>query len=110
MIVTKIIDLLKECIINDSDMQEVLNAHPKQIIGDYISISVWRINYSYTTARGNNKEAIKYLFREECAWDCIEYVFDRYIEKQNEKYPERKLSNVKILDTNFLGELEIELE
>lgn len=106
----KITDLIKQCTINDSDMQEVLNAHPKQFIGDCLEVPVWRVNYTYTTARGNKKEAVKYIFRQECQWDCIEYVFERYIDKQNEKHPDRKLSNVKILDTEYLGELNIELE
>lgn len=110
MVPIKIIDLIKQCTINDLDMQEVLNAHPKQFIGGCIEVPVWRVSYTYTTARGNNKEAVKYIFRHEFQWDCIEYLFERYIEKQNEKHPDRKLSNVKILGAEYLGEINIELE
>lgn len=33
-----------------------------------------------------------------------------YITEQNKKYPERKISNVAILDVSFLGEALLELE
>lgn len=102
--------MLKECFINDSEMIEFKNIHPKQLISENIPIPVWKVHYSYRTARGNPKEADKYIIREESAWDCIDNEFNRYIQEQNEKYPERKLSNVEILDISFMGEAVLELE
>ncbi len=102
--------MLKECFINDSDMTEFKNIHPKQLVSDIIPIPIWKIHYSYCTARGNPKEANKYIIRDESAWDCIDGEFKHYIEKYNEKHPERKLSNVEILDISFMGEAVLELE
>ena len=84
-------------------MEEFKNIHPKQLISDMIPIPVWKIHYSYYTARGNPKEADKYILDNENAWDRIEDTFMNYIEDQNKKYPERRLSNVEILDATFIG-------
>ncbi len=91
-------------------MEEFKNIHPKQLISDLIPIPIWKIHYSYYTARGNPKEADKYILDNENAWDRIEDEFNQYIQDQNEKYPERKLSNVVILDTTFMGNVYLLLE
>lgn len=106
----KITDLLASCKLNDFSMEEFLYIHPKQLIGWYVPIPVWKIHYSYLTARGNPKEADKYIIRDKTAWDYIDNEFNYYIQEQNEKHPERKLSNVKILDISFMGEAVLELE
>lgn len=102
--------MLQKCFINDSAMSEFKNIHPKQLISEVIPIPVWRIHYSYYTVRGNPKEADKYIIKDESAWDCIENEFIQYISNQNEKYPERKISNVEILDVSFIGSAELQLE
>ena len=102
--------MLKNCLWDDSDMEEFKQIHPKQLISEEIPIPVWKIQYSYYTARGNPKEAVKYILDNENAWDRIEDVFMRYIEEQNEKHPERKLSNVKILDSFLIGNVYLKLE
>ncbi len=102
--------MLKECFINNSNMLEIKNIHPKQLISETIPIPIWKIHYSYYTIRGNLKEAYKYIIKDESAWDCIDNEFKQYIENQNEKYPERKLSNVEILDVYFMGNIELQLE
>ncbi len=84
--------------------------HPRQLISDEIPVPVWKIHYSYETARGNRKEADRYIIRDEGAWDCIDNEFNQYIQDQNEKYEERKLSNVEILDTSFIGYVYLPLE
>lgn len=91
-------------------MEEFKNIHPKQLISEEIPISVWKIHYSYYTARGNPKEADKYILDNENAWDRIDNEFMNYIEEQNEKYPDRKLSNVEILDVSFMGNVYLPLE
>lgn len=94
----------------DADMHEFKNIHPKQLINDRLPIPVWKIHYSYYTARGNPKEADKYIIAGIGDWDIVELEFDSYIQRQNEKHPERELSNVKILDTSYLGKLYINFE
>ena len=66
--------------------------------------------YIILTARGNPKEADKYIIKDESAWDCIDNEFNQYMQDQNEKYPERKLSNVEILDASFIGYVYLPLE
>ena len=91
-------------------MNEFKNIHPKQLISGEIPIPVWKVHYSYHTARGNTKEADKFIIKDESAWDCIDNEFNLYIQEQNEKCPERKLSNVKILDETFMGNVFLSLE
>ena len=102
--------MLKNCLYDNSDIEEFKNIHPKQLISDMIPIPVWKIHYSYYTARGNPKEAYKYILDNEYAWDRIEDAFISYIEEQNRKHPERKLSNVKILESCLLGKVYLKLE
>ena len=52
----------------------------------------------------------KYIIKDESAWDCIDNEFNQYMQDQNEKYPERKLSNVEILDASFIGYVYLPLE
>jgi hypothetical protein len=106
----KITNILSEAKIDDSDLAEVIQCHPRQIISSELEIPVWKIEYSYDTQRGNHREAVKYLFLEDFSWDRVENEFMQHINTINEKYPERKLSNVKILDANFMGKLKVELE
>lgn len=44
------------------------------------------------------------------AWDRVDHVFIRYVEEQNEKFPERKISNVEILDVTFMGNVYLSFE
>lgn len=106
----KISELQIICKYDDSIMKELKDCHPKQIISKYIPIPVWKVEYQYNTARGNMKKSIKYLFLEETAWDIVHNEFMNYIETFNAKHPERKLSNVEILDTEFMGKIYIPFE
>ena len=40
----------------------------------------------------------------------VDNEFMNYVKSINEKYPERKLSNVEILDAEFMGKVYISLE
>ena len=106
----KISKLQAICEYNDSDMEEFTNCHPKQIISNQIPIPIWEVLYRYKTARGNDKTATKYMILEEFSWDMIDNEFKNYITEFNERHPERKLSNVEILDSTFLGKVYILLE
>mgnify|MGYP001055247936 CR=1 FL=1 len=106
----KIIDFLKDCQLDNSEMTEFKQIHPKQLISEEIPISIWKIHYSYCTLRENFKKAYKYILDNENAWDRIEDIFMDYIKEFNEKYPERQLLNVKILDSYFMGKIYLKLE
>ena len=97
-------------VIDDSDMEEFIKCNPKQLISQELIVPVWRVLYSYTTNRGNYKEATKYLLRHQADYDVVDRDFEMYIERFNEIHPERKLSNVRILDIDFLGKAYIALE
>lgn len=98
------------CEYDDSDMEEFINCHPKQVVSERIPIPIWEILYRYKTARGNDKTATKYIFLDEFSWDMIENEFKKYVTEFNEKHPERELLNVEILDSTFLGKVYIPLE
>lgn len=100
----------RNCLIDDPMMDEFKECHPKQIIDSELTIPVWKFEYTYTTNRGNEKRAVKYLLRHHADWDIAERDFLKYIEEFNEKHPERKLSNVKILDAFYLGKVYLKLE
>lgn len=106
----KIINFLNDCQLDDSNMMEFKKIHPKQLISKEIPIPVWKIHYSYYTSRKNLKEAYKFILDNENAWDRIEDIFMNYIKEFNEEHPERKLSNVKILDCFLMGKIYLELE
>ena len=94
----------------DGDTKEKLQAtHPKQWLNDFFKVPIWQIKYSYTTIRNNHKTHFKYLMAGENEWDIIEPEFNYWLENFNNDNPERQLSNVEILDTEFLGEFLLEL-
>lgn len=86
------------------------NCHPKQIASEVIPIPTWKIKYKHTIARGNPKEAVKYMFLDKDAWDSVDQEFMNYIKELNEKHPERIASNVEILDAVYFGKLYLEKE
>ena len=56
------------------------------------------------------QEVIEKMVIDSYDWDKIESIFYSYIEEFNRKHPDRKLSNVEILDTDYLGKVYLELE
>lgn len=106
----KISELQAVCKYDDSAMEEVKNCHPRQIVSEVIPIPTWKIKYKYTTAYGNLKKAVKYMFLDKNAWDSVDQEFMNYIKEFNEKHPERTISNVEILDAVYFGKLYLELE
>ena len=104
-------ELQKNCLMNDPNiMCEFKEAHPKQIISTEIPVPIWKVEYTYKTSRNNLKSATKYIILNENGWDLVDSIFKEHIEEENRKHPERKISNVAILDTEFLGEVFLQLE
>lgn len=95
---------------DDEPVMEFIKSNPKQLISQELIVPVWKVIYSYTTNRDNYKEATKYLLRHHADYDVVEIDFEQYIERFNMQHTERKISNVKILDMDFLGKAYIELE
>lgn len=106
----KISDLQSICIYDDSVMEEFKNCHPKQIISKELPVPIWKVNYEYKTMRNNTRTATKYIILDESSWDRVEEELCDYILKENEKHPERKISNVEILDIDFIGKVYLQLE
>lgn len=103
-------EFLEQLVVNDSKMKEFLQIHPKQLISSEVKVPVWQIKYSYLTARNNEKTSIKYILAAESDYDIIEAEFWEYIKAINENLPYRAISNVEILDIDYMGECFIELE
>lgn len=104
-------EFLKMCCVDDSNVQQVLTCHPKQIISDVLRIPVWAVRHKYLTQRNNEKESTKYILNyTESEWDGVENEFNNYIAGFNSKNPNRQLSNVEILDITYLGNLIIDID
>lgn len=103
-------EFFKQLVVNDSEMKEFLQIHPKQLISSEVKVPVWQIKYSYLTARNNEKTSIKYILAAESDYDIVEVEFWEYIKAINENLPYRAISNVEILDIDYMGECFIELE
>lgn len=103
-------EFLKQLVVNDSEMREFLQIHPKQLISSEVKVPVWRIKYSYLTARNNEKTSTKYILASEFDYDIIETEFWEYIKVINESMPYRVIFNVEILEIDYMGECFIELE
>lgn len=93
-------------------IEDVINkAHPKQIInrvGEDIRFSFHEVKYEYMTNRNNKKVGTKYFllkgFNPKPDYDkeLIDYMKD-----YNESNKHRQISNVKFLDGQCLGYLNI---
>lgn len=72
-----------------------------KFIENELKFKVYKVRYTYKTIRNNSRENYKYLISD----DEIDarFKFLEFIEKFNEKYKHRSISNVKILDVELLG-------
>lgn len=103
----KILDLFIKNghIINQKDKELLLNLNPKQMISNTgIDITIFEVEYDYTTVRGNRKNGKKYFVKSGLnpERDMVSD-FNFYINKFNENNQERKLLNVKFLNSRCLG-------
>ncbi|MBS4893809.1 MAG: hypothetical protein KHZ90_08540 [Veillonella parvula] len=93
-------------IIKNNYKDELLNAHPKQIVNkiDNIPLMIYKVNYSYTTVRGNKKEGVKYfIYNTFNPQINMEEELNSYIKEFNKENPNRNLLNVKFLNSQCLG-------
>lgn len=103
-------ELLKNCLIDDSVMKEVLECDKKQIVSQFTSIPVWKVEYDYIDMDDNDKEDICYIFRNEEDWDIIYSDFEDYIARYNRKHPHDIRYCVEIINYGFLGNIYLNIE
>lgn len=96
---------------NLKGIQETLNkVHPKQIINKVgnLKFSLFEVKYQYTTNRNNKKEGIKYFFIDAFnPQHNIEEELNKWVIDYNEENKHRQISNVKFLESQCLGFLNI---
>lgn len=96
---------------NLKGIQDKLNSiHPKQIINKVgnLKFSLFEVKYQYTTNRNNKKEGVKYFFIDTFnpQYDMKEEL-NKWVIDYNEENKHRQISNVKFLESQCLGFLNI---
>lgn len=78
--------------------------HPRQILNMRLTIPMYRVRYSYITARGNVRSGEKYFFGNSGEHDDIELEVEialhDWFDEENRQHPYRAVSNVTILDVS----------
>ncbi|WP_297994103.1 hypothetical protein [uncultured Clostridium sp.] len=96
---------------NLKEIQETLNkVHPKQIINKVgnLKFSLFKVKYQYTTNRNNKKEGIKYFFINTFNPQYnIKEELNKWVIDYNNENKHRQISNVKFLESQCLGFLNI---
>lgn len=96
---------------SDNKMKgKLVNIHPKQMVNRIgnIFITMFEVKYQYTTVRGNKKEGSKtFMFNSPSPERDMSKELEYYILDYNKENPSRELSNVKFLESNCLGYVEV---
>lgn len=92
-------------------IQDTLNkVHPMQIVNkvDNLKVSLFEVNYEYTTTRGNSKKGKKYFLLNQFNPQAdLQKELQEYTQDYNKNNEHRQISNVKFLDGQCLGFLSI---
>lgn len=98
----KLISLLED--------QESLNVsfkdiHPKQIVSSIsLKVTVYKVDYEYTTNRGNRKDGCKYFILQTLNPEVdMKYELSKWVKRYNIENKNRQLLNVKFLNSKCLG-------
>lgn len=87
--------------------------HPTQFLTGRLTAPFYEVKYSYVTARGNYREAYKYILlrleHEDYNFE-IEMILSDWVENRNKERPYRRISNVKILDIRPIAYATISFE
>lgn len=101
-----------DTITNDNAYEIFINKiHPKQIIFrlDEKPFMFYKIQYQYTTIRGNEKKGIKYfVFNTYSPQINTKEELNKWVEEFNKENPNRNLLNVKFLKSECLGYIKIQ--
>lgn len=84
--------------------KELLHDISLKLIPTKINLNIWEVKYSYKTKRGNQKENHKYVIADDGTDARIDFI--NYIDKFNNENQHRSLSNVKILDVKYVGQIQ----
>lgn len=123
----KIQKLLSECyfegkthgggfIPDTSTKNYFVSMHPSQWLGRRIKIKLHCIKYEYMTARQNKRIGHKYFLTEDGLNSDLDMDFladmliNDWVDEHNQKYPYKKISNVKILDIDHNANLILPLQ
>lgn len=91
---------------DDIVKENLIKLNPKQIINNMCDsiVSIYEVEYQYTTVRNNRKDGVKnFLVSTSSPEMNMTRDFNEYIKKYNIENPNRQLSNVKILGSQCLG-------
>lgn len=92
----------------ENPIEYLKSLNPMQIVKPQIPINVFKVDYTYTTTRGNKKEGVKYFMvnsinpQQNCG-----LLLSSWVNEHNSKNKHRQLSNVKFLDSSLLMSLTI---
>lgn len=103
----KYVDIDYPADITEQMQEELKDLHPSMIIGGgVVGLNMYKIEYSYTTKRGNRKTGTKYMLANALGMldeefensIMVEGEFMNWVTNFNAKFPFRAISNVKILE------------
>lgn len=96
---------------NLKGIEEKINKiHPKQIVNKVgnLKFSMFEVKYEYTTNRNNKKEGMKYFFIDTYnPQHDLKDELNKWVEDYNNENKHRQISNVKFLESQCLGYLNI---
>ena len=109
----KLVEPHMPVVMDSSKQQKLLDMHPSTMVSTLsIELPIFQVTYSYDTPRNNEKKAKAYIITKEIhedTWVEVECRVLDEVRKINSKYPHKKRSNVKILDTKLFGYSRIEI-
>lgn len=92
-------------------IQDTLNKiHPKQIVNKVgnLTMSMFLVKYEYTTNRNNKKQGEKYFLLNTFNPQAdLSLELESWVKDYNEENKHRQISNVKFLESQCLGYLNI---
>ena len=92
----------------ENPIEYLKSLNPMQIVKPQIPINVFKVDYTYTTSRGNKKNGSKYFMVNSInpQQNC-EVLLSGWVNEYNGKNKHRQLSNVKFLDSSLQMSLTI---
>ena len=93
-----ILDLYQD----EAKNKELIHDMNLKLIPTVMKYNIYKIRYTYKTKRGNRKENYRYAISKDTD-DAIMQFID-YINQYNDKKQYRAVSNVKILETYYIGQ------
>lgn len=93
-----ILDLYQD----EAKNKELIHDMNLKLIPTTIRFNIYKIIYTYKTKRGNRKKNYRYAISKDTDDAIIQFI--DYINQYNDKKQYRAVSNVKILETYYVGQ------